>query len=67
MSNRNSGDFAENSGGGKDIKKKIVATTLPLDPELYWTHCSEDFDLVYLVIFGLLELEAKHFKRRHLF
>ena len=44
LSNRNSGDFAENSGGGKDIKKKkIVATTLPLDSELYWTHCSEEF------------------------
>ena len=25
------------------ISKKIVATTLPLDPELYWTHCSEGF------------------------
>lgn len=42
---------------------------LPLDPELYWTHCSEEFwfGMYVLVVFGLLDLEAKHFKRPYLF
>lgn len=36
-----------------------MATTLPLDPELYWTHCSEDFDLVYFGHFWFVRIGGK--------
>ena len=59
LSNRNSGDFAENSGGGKDIKKKLWPLRYPQILNSIGHIAVKDFDQVDFGHFWFVRIGGK--------